>query len=253
MTEKRNNIQQDASQLPPSIASVDWARYPDAPSEVAARLRESVVHSNRSRFESSVEALLEDGVRIVDLIDVHIPTVARWLGAEWCSNGMSFAEVSIGCARLQGLVRDLDSRIALKRPWPDGPSVLLVIPPDTYHTLGAMVTLSRLRRLGVSVRLLIIRDVVELVELVREQRFDMIAISASGAERLEMLRMLVKNARTGSVPPPPVVVGGSVLEQEPNIAILIGADHSSGDPEEALRLCGLKIPTIDAELSEAGL
>ena len=253
MPEKRNDMPPKHERPPPKLVSVDGLHGTVGAGDPTSRLRASIIHPNRAIFEQLVKELLDEGVSGADIIDIHIPAVARWLGAEWCTDCISFAEVSIGCARLQGLIRELDARNRPAAAPVTAPSVLLVIPADAYHTLGAMVALSKFRRLGVSVRLLIIRETAELVETVRECKFDMIAISASGAERLEMLRMLVKNARTAATPPPPVVIGGSVLELEPNIALLIGADHASADPEEALRLCGLKIPIRNAEFLATGL
>jgi len=43
------------------------------------------------------------------LVESYIPAVARRLGAEWESDRRSFAEVSLGTARLQGMLREVSA------------------------------------------------------------------------------------------------------------------------------------------------
>jgi MerR family transcriptional regulator, light-induced transcriptional regulator len=81
------------------------------------------------------------GIRREDIADFYVPEVARRLGAAWCEDRTSFADVTVGTARLQGLLREIgpdwfsDARLGDRPPV----CVLVVVSRDEFHTLGAMV------------------------------------------------------------------------------------------------------------------
>ena len=177
------------------------------------------------------------------VVDHYIPAAARHYGESWCSANMSFADVAIGVARLQGMTRDLATRRARTG---NAATVLLIVPQDAYHTLGASVLADQIRRLGVSVKLSLGHSVPELQDLLETHHFDAVMISAAACERLDSIRKLVKTVKANAFGAPPVVVGGTVLDQETDIRTLTGADHISNNAQEALRLCGLMIRTPDA-------
>ena len=209
-------------------------------------LAAAMLSHDAASVETHLNAFCAYGLSREEIIDRYIPAVARQYGVGWCEDQVSFAEVTIGTARLQGWLRELEPRSFADQIPLFAPEVLLVVPAGAFHTLGAMVAASQFRRLGVLVRLSMGEDANYVGRLVRAQKFDMVAISVSGAEKVEMLRHLVNKIRTGVAPVPPVVIGGPILETEPEIKVLTGADHATGDPEEALRLCGLSTPRTDA-------
>ncbi|WP_186827154.1 cobalamin B12-binding domain-containing protein [Shimia ponticola] len=182
------------------------------------------------------------GVQPQDIIDVYIPAAARHFGDSWCEDSLSFADVTIGVARLQGLTRDLRAAQTDKL---DVPAILLVVPAEAYHTLGATVVADQLRRHGVVVKLAMGYSEKDLRELLKTHDFDAVLISAAACERLETIRNLVKTVKTAAHSSPPVVLGGTVLDQETDIRSLTGADHIANNAEEALRICGLTIQTPD--------
>lgn len=101
-----------------------------------------------------VRDMVEARIRPEDIADFYIPEVARRLGAAWCEDGLSFADVTIGTARLQGLLKEIGSHWTDDRRLdPDAPVVLVVVLADEFHTLGAMVLCGQLSRIGVSVKL----------------------------------------------------------------------------------------------------
>lgn len=213
----------------------------DADSSVLALITDAVLRADRDEGERQLRSLLERGTDRCTLIDDIIPRVARDFGEAWCVSGHSFAEVTIAVARLQAWLRDLEP-VGVADPFRlDAPEVLLVVPEGCQHTLGAMVALSRLRRLGALVRLSLGRDARSIGMQVRAQRFDMVAISAAGNEDLEFLAGVINSIRSGVGCPPRIVLGGEILNHRPDAPVLVGADFGTSDPEEALRLCGLTI------------
>ena len=231
--------------LPDLPADFDLPAHLDR--AILNRLIAAALHPDRLEAEEVLVACISEGLTADILIDSYIPTVARVLGEFWCVDTLGFAEVTIAVARLQGHVRILDQ--LSRRPifeTMDPPAILMVIPPNGYHTLGAMIALSKFRRLGASVRLIIAQKSEELAETLTERSFDMVAISASGCEKLELLRLLVEKVRKSGPNVPPIVIGGSILETDPEAHIHVGADYAAADPKEAMTLCGLMIPNSDA-------
>jgi MerR family transcriptional regulator, light-induced transcriptional regulator len=188
-------------------------------------------------------------IGIDDIVDLYVPEVARRLGQDWHDNRRSFSDVTIGAARLQGLLRELAGR------WEDGlwrdldcPAVAVVVLENEFHTLGAVVLSQQLRRLGVSVQLIVGQSEAEIIQCVAQDRFDAILVSVSRSECLASLRKLVEKLRRASVHPTQVVVGGAAIGDEGEIRILTGADHVATDAGEALIKCGLKSYLKDAVL-----
>ena len=227
------------------------------PSEAAhgpdEALMESVAHAllspDRAEGEREMRALIDSGVERATIIDAFIPAVARRFGEGWLNSGHSFAEVTIAVSRLQAWLRDLDGPLQDDPFRLDAPEILLIVPEGCHHTLGAMVAMSRFRRLGALVRLSLGQDARAIGTLVRRQRFNMVAVSAAGNEDLEFLYAILNSIRSGVGFPPPIVLGGPILDHNPDAAALVGADHASSDPEEALALCGL---TISRDAGRAG-
>ena len=72
------------------------------------------------------------------------------MGERWFANTLSFADVTIGAARLQETVRALDQRRSMDaRAY--GDRILLVVPHTEHHTLGVFVASQQFRRRGVDV------------------------------------------------------------------------------------------------------
>ncbi len=209
-----------------------------------AALQEAALNGDRQTCLDVVHRLIQHGVSRETVADVYIPTIARQMGDAWCLDDMSFAEVTIGVARLQSLLRDLGPEWrADSRTDPEEGAALVVVALDEYHTLGAMVLAGRLRRAGLSVRLQMGLTADDLRREMDVPRYDAVLISASRGESLETLRLLVKAVKTSPAAATPVIIGGSVLESEQDILALTGADLVTSDPIEAMEHCGLKTDT----------
>jgi methylmalonyl-CoA mutase cobalamin-binding subunit len=205
-------------------------------------LSHAVRSDNPARRRAVVRDMIEARIRPEDIADFYIPEVSRRLGAAWCEDGMSFADVTIGAARLQGLLKEIGAAWSDDRLLdPDAPGVLVVVLADEFHTLGAMVLCGQLARLGVSVKLAMGHSESDLLRTVAAGQFEAILVSAAQGERLATLKKLVEKIRAACVRPTPVVVGGSVVQRVTDIKSKTGADHATTDPREALRACGLKI------------
>jgi methylmalonyl-CoA mutase cobalamin-binding subunit len=226
----------------PSLSVVNGGVGPGCLNEVfLERLSFSILGSDRAERAALVAEMRAAGVPWEDLVDLYIPAAARRLGRLWCEDALGFADVTIGVARLQAMLRELPDPGGRSATAPAGPSIVLAVPADDYHTLGAMVAAAQLRRAGVSVRLSLGQPESELVRMLAAGGHDAVFLSASGSSTLDSLRELVERVRGAIGPGVPIVLGGAILPSERDLRAQTGVDHAVSDPIEALCLCGLTV------------
>lgn len=203
------------------------------------RLEAAVLDRNPEGRPMVLDEMRAQQITDVQIVDELIPEVARRLGVAWCEDNMGFAEVTIGSARLQAMVRDLtvetDAATAASAPL-----VAVIVPEGEHHSLGAIVLTAQLRRSGYAVRLLLGRSESQVAEQLAGDRFDAVFLSAAHGERLEKLGSFVKKIRQAVTRATPIVVGGSAIARGSTIGGNIGADYVTSDINEALNACGLK-------------
>lgn len=201
--------------------------------------------NDRTILTGVIARMRAGGIPAEEIADFYVPAVARKLGLGWCEDELGFASVTIGCARLQGLLRELGPEWRADAVADgDAPGILIVVGAGIYHTLGSMVLAGQMRRRGLSVRLLIGVEPDAVGPVMRQARFDAVMISASKTERMELLRRLVHAVKQSTPFPPPVVIGGGILEILPqdqaDVRSMTGADFATSDLDEALALCGIR-------------
>lgn len=180
------------------------------------------------------------------VIDVYLPAAVRSLGESWHEGDLDILQTSIACARLQALLRELGKAwMADQTGSIAGPRVLLVLPRDEQHTLGAMIAANQLRRLGVSVRVDLLPTVQHVQAELTERRFDALFLSVSNLRSLESCRELVKTLRADWRRDIPVVIGGGIVASNQSvmtperIASMTGAGLATANITDALNYCGL--------------
>ncbi len=209
---------------------------------VLATLHKAALNPDPASCKEAVDHALSMGISDVDLADIYIPTLARQMGDMWCEDEMSFASVTIGVSRLQAMLRLLGPNWSGDSAGQDDtPGVILIVLQEVYHTLGAIVLSGQLRRKGISVKLVLGGKPKDIAERICRTKYQSVFISSSRGETLESIRRLVDTVRASTKTPPPIVVGGTILEVETqeNVTALTGADYATAIPEEALRFCGL--------------
>ncbi len=203
-----------------------------------------------------VSRMRKDGMNTPEMIDYIIPEVARILGQRWADDTLSFADVTIGSARLQETVRSLVARelsatvgglnSTYKRLKTEkARRVLLIIPRPEQHTLGAFVAADQFRRLGFDVDLLVDHHPRQVAFALRKRRYAMIGITIAGRRSLAATRELVDIIRTTATRVTPIVLGGSLVDTDPELKKATGVDHVVTSVAEALELCGLNIVELD--------
>ena len=206
------------------------------------RLHDASIGRLKETCADVADSMMADGIRSEDIADRYVPAVARKLGEEWSDDDLSFASVSIGSARLQALLRRIGpdwSADSAPNPLVAESAALVIVTAEVHHTLGSMVLAGQLRRAGLSVRLVVGAETSEVVDLIRDNNFAAVLISASITESMESLKTVVKAVRSTVVPAPPIVIGGTVLDQVADVQTLTGADLATTDVREALEFCDL--------------
>ncbi len=216
----------------------------DVRPQFVAMLHDVCISLNAAPFDPIISAMTEAGVSVEDIADHYIPAVARLLGNQWCEDEVGFATVTIGSARLQGLLRTLGPEWRADRlADSNAPALLIAVGSNVHHTLGAMVLTGQMRRRGLSVRLMLGAEPERLGPTLRRVRFDAVFISSSSGESVDSLTQMVSAIKASTGFAPPVVIGGTIVEAQRkagvDIAARTGADFVTNDPNEALALCGL--------------
>lgn len=182
--------------------------------------------------------------------DLYIAALAARLGEDWMDDRVSFAEVTIASARLQAMLRALGAAWTADGARPgSSDAILLCTEPGEQHTLGALVLLGRIRREGVSVRLLLGPGTAELREAFERGEPRGVLVSAASAGRLAHLRHFVEDIRRLGPPGLPVVIGGGLMALIDDPAGVTGADVAALDLDDALAFCGVaRLPEGRARL-----
>jgi len=173
-----------------------------------------------------------------EMIDRHIPELARRLGDRWFEDISSFAEVSIASSRLQRLVREVGQRRESYGKSQDDARALLVVPGAEQHTLGATVAANQLRRNGIFVDMSVGEPITTLQHKVEREGFAMIGLSVGTDESLRSAPAIISAIRkTGRETP--VILGGASFADAGGFACDCGADLVTESIPEALEFCDL--------------
>jgi len=203
------------------------------------RLYDAVLAGDQSALEVLLASMRRSGIRDEDIADFYAPVIARQLGHAWSDDRLTFVQVSSASARLQNLLRQLDTT------WLSPPSlnfsalkgeICLFVPHGVQHTLGATILASQLRRAGCLVRMALDLKLNDIADFVRMPETAGVLISASRAESLDFLAKVVEKVRAGDAKVP-VLLGGNVLDRKEDVAVVIGADHATANWQDALTLC----------------
>lgn len=229
---------------------------PSLREDLVVSLAEVMVTQDEQRIEATLADFRRSCISPDAMTDLYVPEAARYLGSRWCSDDMSFAEVTIASARLQAMVRAIGTRRGTESANPDDRapvvSVLVVVPAAEHHTLGAIVATDQMRRAGLSVCLRLGPKPGELADLVRSHPFGAVMVSAGHGDGLDGVRKLIAELRGACPKEIPVAVGGPAVLTGKDVVRLTGADFASEDVGKAMAACGLTRKTTMAEFGLEG-
>ncbi len=202
------------------------------------QLYDASTSTDRSMVWSVVKQMQAAGLCNQTIKGPFVTAVARQLGEDWVNDTATFGAVTIGCARLQAIVRHIEPEPPQSEDTQttSQKNCLVVVPKGSQHTLGAVVLTDQLRHSGELVKLVLGVDAAAMASLVQSQTYDAVMISAATGENIEKLQQLVRGARNRSHSPT-VVIGGSIVDQKVDLVAATGTDYVSLNPREALDFC----------------
>ncbi len=237
-----------------SVASTNQGARPRTRRGWIEQLCLALVSESETSHKAVISSLISTGVTQRELLDSFLPEASRALGEMWTQDQASFVDVTVGASRIQTIYRDYEEDAPerfLDRSIPLGQSVLMVVPEFEQHSLGAFVAADRLRRYGLWVRMGIGLNREELTKLVAQGRFSMIGFSVGSSNAVEKTTKIIDDVRTNTPDCPPVVVGGSIVEDTQLIERRTGADHAVRSIREAVERCGLTSVVNEIPLDSA--
>ena len=238
-THRRSDLTGAASALAANVVPLVNRRLPPrvSPEVIAAVLR-AVRHPDPAAVDELIVAMRGGGVPPAAMVEHAIPAAARLLGEEWCSDQASFAAVTIGCARLQAVLR---ACVPEPDAAPAREGAMIVLRRGRQHALGAAVAAAQLRLSGIAAFLCAGRPDVEVADIARSGGHAFLALSLPAGSDFEAEAAFIRTLRRAAPRLPIVVGGGAIAGAEETSRIALGADHATTDIREAARRCGLTV------------
>lgn len=224
------------------LAARKQAAEPRLRPAIVAAFRAALVDTDPARMDGFLRDLVRQKISASAVADLYIPALARALGDDWLEDRASFLDVTLATSRMQAMLRAIGMGwTADNNTGPALHSLLLIVPPREQHSLGAMVLLGQLRRLGISVRLLIGPTLPELRRALAAGSFSGVLISVVCTDRLAEIPAMVAEVRAVRGGGLPVVIGGQVVQSGKDLFSSTGADAVTADLNQALAACGIEL------------
>jgi len=210
-TQNRHSTEQDVEALAKALISQD----PAESASVFERIRGSV---------SDVRVLYLD----------YLSAASRLLGEWWEKDEATFAEVTVGVARIFGIVRRLRPYFVPDVVRQNRTAVFAAVPGED-HTLGITLAADFFRKEGWVVDLRVSDDHDALLDRISASHPVLVGLSAGGEGALAELAQLVVAIRV-SAPGTLVAIGGQLARIDPSLADAVGADLIVDEADHAVAL-----------------
>lgn len=202
------------------------------------QMHAAVLTSDRAALDSLVATMQAAKISEAAIAEVYVPEVARRLGQDWVDDVLEFSAVTMGCARLQGLIRRLGPQWdhAPNSLMAEGPVYLVTTPEHSQHTLGAIVLAGQLRWRGHAAQIVLGPDSNTLANKLREGHYAGILISLADEEAVEQLHAMLPVIKRHA-PQTPILAGGHIQNIAGDLAQHPDIDLVTSRLEDALRFC----------------
>ncbi len=185
-----------------------------------------------------VDAFIAKGASVETICLDLLAPAARKLGEMWEHDECDFLDVTMGLWRLQEVMREVAARSPadfgnLHMPH----TALFSAMPGDYHSFGVMMIEEVFARAGWRSEALVKPERRQLLDRLARQPFDLIGLTLARDCPRAALGNLIKAVRNVSANPRIIVlIGGRMINENPRIAIDVGADGTGADALSALDL-----------------
>ncbi len=187
--------------------------------------------------------LRDKGVSIESLYLDLIAPAARCIGAMWEADICDFVLVTLALLRIQQVTYDLSPDFIAGGAEPSSRRALIVPAPGSHHTLGAAMVADFFRRDGWDVLSSHELSRADVLRVLRQDWFDLVAVSISAPNQILSSSALISDIRKlSSNRGVLVLVGGPLALSVPDLATLVGADMMTLDAKQAVDVAGRAVP-----------
>jgi methanogenic corrinoid protein MtbC1 len=206
----------------------------DAAETSLEALSDALLSSDPQAAHRFVAVLCDRGATVETICLDYLAAAARRLGAGWEDDRLTFVEVTVGLARIQGVLLCLRSGFT---PFStDGVrSALFASTPGEDHTIGVIMATELFRRSGWDVRLSLASSHDALIEAASASSCAVIGLSSGGERCIEALVRLIPDLRAAR-PDARILVGGRLATARPDMLALLGADALCPDAALAVEV-----------------
>ena len=207
-----------------------------ADADCGEKLAGVLMSARQTESSGFVDSLLEQGAGLNALYREVFEPAQLQLGRLWDQDVCDDFHLTIGLARLQMEIWRVNSALRAERSLKSTHSVLLSANSNEPHRLGLSMSSEVFERGGWDVMCQSPGDDQDLNQLVRDQWFDVLALSQSGAltrdSRLHAIRGTIDGARAASMNPSLIImVDGRTFSERPQV---YRAVHANGMSVSAL-------------------
>jgi MerR family transcriptional regulator, light-induced transcriptional regulator len=191
-----------------------------------------------------VDQCLETGSSVETVYVELLAPAARRLGEYWEEDSEDFVGVTMGLWRIQEILRELTLRIPPKsRPGHGQRSALFSMMPGEQHSFGTLMVAECFQRAGWDTDVLIEPTQSELTGKFAKRHYDLIGLTVSRDCSTAMLGSMVKTIKAvSSNPHIRIMLGGRVINEQPELVDECGADATAIDATSAVAHADRLVP-----------
>jgi MerR family transcriptional regulator, light-induced transcriptional regulator len=201
-----------------------------------------------------VDGFIAKGATVESICLDLLAPAARKLGEMWETDECDFLDVTMGLWRLQEVMREVAVRFPIDPPGLAAPHSALFSPmPGDQHNFGTLMIEEVFARGGWRSEALVKPERRELLDRLARQPFDLLGLTLTRDCPSSALANLIKAVRNVSANPSiMVLVGGRMINENPEIVSEIGADGTGADALAALDLANAMMQAPAPRLANRG-
>ena len=216
--------------------------------EEASRFAVLPLRLEAASLLEEVDAFIAKGASVETICLDLLAPAARKLGEMWDNDECDFLDVTMGLWRLQEVMREVAARSPAALGGMSLPYTALFTPmPGDHHNFGTLMIEEVFARGGWRSEALVKPERRELLDRLARQPFDLLGLTLGRDCPSAALANLIKAVRNVSANPHIVVlVGGRMINENPGVAIDVGADGTGADALAALELANALVKSAAA-------
>lgn len=198
-----------------------------------------------------VDNCLSNGSSVEVIFVELLAPAARRLGEYWEEDSEDFVGVTMGLWRIQEILRELTLRIPPKsRPGHGQRSALFSAMPGEQHSFGTLMVAECFQRAGWDADVLIEATQSELNGKLAKRHYDVIGLTVTRDCTTAALSSVINTIKTvSSNPNIRILMGGRVINEQPELVDECGGDATAIDAPSAVALADILVP-LKAEFFE---